>query len=157
MIAIHEVFIFVFIYNALIDSTGGFLDECMTGINVAINVMIKATPTTNATDKILNEIIDIPVCSMNDLSIKNSTILAPITEINEHIALMNKDSAKKILKTSLFLAPIALKIPISFFFEEIDTVIKLRSIKAEKIPKPTPIHKKTCLSILIKLITVATL
>ena len=29
---------------------------------------------------------------------------------------------------------------------EIDTVIKLRSIKAEKTPNPTPIHKKTCLN-----------
>ena len=67
-------------------------------------------------------------------------------DIKEHIAAMNKDSTKKILKTSLFLAPIALRIPISFFLEATDTVMKLRSIKAEKIPKPTPTQRKTFLS-----------
>ena len=122
-------------------------------MSVAKIVITRATPTTNTTVNGLNERMDIPISSTNDLSMKNSIMRAAIIEINEQTALMNNDSAKKILKTSLFLAPIARRIPISFFFEEIDTVMKLRSIKAEKIPKPTPIQRKTCFIVLIKLTT----
>ena len=68
-------------------------------------------------------------------------------EMSEQIAAINKDSTKKILKTSLFLAPIALKIPISLFFEETEMVMKLRSIKAENTPKPTPTQKKMVFNI----------
>ena len=67
----------------------------------------------------------------------------------EHNAAINKDSEKKILKTSIFLAPIARKTPISLFLEEIETEIKLSNINAAKIPKPTPTHKNTFFKMII--------
>ena len=129
------------------DSTGGFLDALETGIIVAIKEITTATAIINPTVMILNCKIDRPISSWKDLSRKNWTTKEPITANKEQSAAMNNDSAKKILKTSLFLAPIALKIPISLFFEETETEMKLRSIKAAKAPKPTPTQKKMVFNI----------
>ena len=124
------------------DSTGGFLEALITGKIVASKATTKATPTTKPTVMTLNWRMEMPISSTNERSNKNWTTKAPIIDSNAQIAAMNNDSAKKILKTSLFLAPIALKIPISLFLEETETEIKLRSIKAAKTPKPIAVYKK---------------
>ena len=129
------------------DSTGGFLEALMTGKIVAIKAIVTAIAIIKPTVIGLNCKIEMPICSTNERSIKNWAIKAPIMEISEQIAAMNNDSTKKILKTSLFLAPMALRIPISFFLLATDTVMKLRSIKAENTPKPTPTQKKMVFSI----------
>ena len=131
------------------DSTGGFLEEWITGINVAINAMVNDTAMTSPTVIILNCKIDIPISDTKYLSKKNSAVKVNINARTVQTVEMNKDSEKKILKTSLFLAPIARKIPISFCLEAMETVIKLRNIKAAKTPKPTPTQKKTFLRMLI--------
>ena len=68
----------------------------------------------------------------------NKERLAKITLI---IAII-KLSLKKILNTSLLLAPTALKIPISLFLWLIEIVIKFNNKRDAKIAKPSPIYKK---------------
>ena len=131
------------------DSTGGFLEALMTGMIVAMKAITKAIAIIKPTVIGLNCKMEIPIWSTNERSMKNWAMKAAIMDITEQTAAMNKDSTKKILKTSLFLAPIALRIPISFFLPATDTVIKLRSINAAKTPKPTPIQKKMVLSMAI--------
>lgn len=53
-----------------------------------------------------------------------------------------KLSLKKILNTSLLLAPTALKIPISLFLWLIEIVIKFNNKRDAKIAKPSPIYKR---------------
>ena len=124
------------------DSTGGFLEALITGMIVAIKAIVTAMAMIKPTVIGLNCKIEMPICCTKERSIKNWAIKAPIMEISEQIAAINNDSTKKILKTSLFLAPIALKIPISFFLLATETVMKFKSINAANKPNPTPTQKK---------------
>ena len=114
------------------DSTGGFLEALITGMIVAIKAIVTAMAMIKPTVIGLNCKIEMPICCTKERSIKNWAIKAPIMEISEQIAAINNDSTKKILKTSLFLAPIALKIPMSFFLLATETVMKFKSINAAR-------------------------
>ena len=67
----------------------------------------------------------------------------PIVERTKLIIAIIKLSKKKILNTSLLLAPIALRIPISCFLYEILVAIKLDNIIIANTAKPIPMYKNT--------------
>ena len=69
---------------------------------------------------------------MNKKTATPAAIVAKMKLINA----MTNASLKKILKTSLDLAPTARRIPISFFLLEIEMVMKLANNKAEKTARP---------------------
>ena len=85
-----------------------------------------------------------------DVDIKiNSAVISydlknwePDGEILDKADIKN-DSEKKILNTSKLLAPTARKIPISFFFCEMDTEIKFDSNNAAKTARTNPTYRNT--------------
>ena len=123
------------------ESTGFFLEIIYTGIKVANVATVIAIPSINDAD------IGPNVKSLNDKNnfkaiywFKYSTIaIAPIKAITNAIKAIDNDSAKNILNTSFPLAPTALNTPISWLFDEIETVIKLNNNIAANIAKTIPV------------------
>ena len=120
-----------------------------TGRNVEINATTSAIPTIIPTDTIPNT--NSVTCKfISDFKIelispqpKN----APISASTVHIPTIIPASAKKILNTSVPLAPTARKIPISLRLFEIDIEIKLNIKSAENTANTCPTPRKTIESV----------
>ena len=110
-------------------STGFFLELKYTGKKVEINADTRAIPVIINTERKskLNRDTVIPESLDTELLISPANTPVNIMDRIMHIAAMINASEKNILNTSVSLAPTARKIPISFFFAEIDAVIKLKS------------------------------
>ena len=109
-------------------------------MNVPTNATASAIPSINATESGPND----RSTSSNDncldkLAFRIITIaISAAKAIKNDNNAINNDSAKKILNTSLPLAPTALNTPISCVLDEIDTVIKLNHNNAENNANAKP-------------------
>ena len=120
-------------YNARMDSTGFFLAAFHTGIKVATTAVAKAIANNTIHDNGPNTNSDASIKSTRIPLIALHTATLPMIEIARHTAVMTKDSEKKILNTSILLAPTARRIPISRFLYEIEMAIKLDNSNAANI------------------------
>ena len=84
--------------------------------------MNNETAMTSPTVIKLNCKTEIPISETKYRSKKNSATKVNINAKTVQTVAINNDSEKKILKTSLFLAPIARKIPISFCLEAMSMI-----------------------------------
>ena len=125
------------------ESTGFFFAAFHTGRNVATTVVTNAIPISTTKERNPNTKRAAPnSVATSALRMPQIALLAIIAKITQSIAII-KDSEKKILKTSKLLAPTALRIPISFFFCEIDTEIKFDNNKAANTARTSPTYKNT--------------
>lgn len=131
-------------YNARIESTGFFFAAFHTGRNVATTVVINAIAINTTNDGIPNTKRDAPNSTASSVFKIPHTIMLTVDANITHKADIKNDSEKKILNTSKLLAPTARKIPISFFFCEMDTEIKFDSNNAAKTARTNPTYRNTC-------------
>ena len=125
------------------ESTGFFFAAFHTGRNVATTVVTSAIAINTTSDGIPNTKSEAPNSTASSaFKIPHTTMLTVDANIT-HKAEIKNDSEKKILNTSKLLAPTARKIPISFFFCEMDTEIKFDNNSAAKTASTNPTYKNT--------------
>lgn len=115
-----------------------------TGRKVAIIAVMMATAIRTTNERGPKTKSEAPIPAESSAFIKVQRITLPTDERIMQITLIKKDSEKKILNTSVPLAPTALRIPISLFFCDIETEIKLEKRSAANTAITRPTYKNTC-------------
>ena len=105
-------------------------------IAIAIIIITESIPKLNI-DTVIPESLE------RELLISPANTPVNIMDRIMHIAAMINASQKNILNTSVPLAPTARSMPISFFFADIDAVMKLNNNSMENIASTIPTQRNT--------------